>query len=681
VTYYTEVVNLHTRIADFLKKEYFVLVVLTRMVIVLFLVVFFSYPVTHYFEVKFFNAQVVRATYGLSAEEAYVSGQIQTIATSPGLKLLVQAKDIPGINLELTQKQTVRDLTAMNVTDAHGLVLSRTNMSSRNGDYIFQTTNYGRDIAEGATSTVSIGPGTNFPLMMLAGAPMLDGGKMIAAVFGGYVITDAYANDFKTKYLGAGEQLIFYSNKTGVVASTFTDPGTKNIIAAYFNTGSDWIQKQETNRDIIIGGKSYLVKNVSFPSIQGVPSGGILILSPDYFTTEALLFAICLMIILIVLTCVDHIFRLPKKYFLYECITIVASFIVIVVGGFVIDYSALFSHVVLISKPPQAIYNSTINLSPSSGILNRSFSQNIAVAVSTGGETINAAQVDILYDPTMLQIERIDTANSLCAQNMFFEKTIDNKKGEVRVQCLDPAPSFSGENGTIVTLVVQPLKTGWATLHFEDTTRVLANDGLGTDVLRMTTDSSYQIIDTAVAASSVLVFSPTHPNSSEYYNTASPIFTWVSHPGYQYLYFLDTSATTTSLATATSTTADSVLYTNLADGNYYFHIASIKDGIIGPLSTYKIMVDTTLPPPPIIKESQTTSSNEQIIRLEFSDRNTSDADDIKNDYYVKFDDGVFLPTVSPLFVSLPTGKHTITLRVFDRAGNFSDSAVNITVTN
>jgi hypothetical protein len=386
----------------------------------------------------------------------------------------------------------------------------------------------------------------------------------------------------------------------------------------------------------------------------------------------------------VVLTFYFHTRLLSKNRRLFELSVVGICFAIILSGGFLIDYAFLFTHSLIMSPPSQVIYNSTMSLNPASGIWDRSFSQIVSINVATGGEVINAADISLTYDPAQLRIDGIDTTESVCSPDMFLEKTIDNKRGNVHVQCLMSAPGFSLRNGAIFKLIVQPLKMGDATLHFATTNQVLASDGLGTNVLRLSTDASYRIIDSAVAYTngipSVIVFSPTHPNSAYWYNKSNPLLTWVSSADYQYRYSLDQSSTTTALSGASSTTTDSVAYTNLPDGTYYFHIVAEKNGVFGATSDYKIMIDTTPPLQPFVKISQTTALKGQIVRLEFSNPNSTDLD-YMNEFYVKFDDGMFLPATSPLSISLPVGRHTITVRGFDHSGNFADTSTHIQVTN
>ncbi len=641
----------------------------------------FSYQVTHWFELRFFDSKAGQVQHGLDTGSQYVFQNVGKIAASSGLAKLIEARDVPQLASALRDEQAIYHLDVLNVTDGAGVVLTQTQASSsRIGDYIFQTTAYGQKVAEG-TAVVSIERGSDTPLLVVAGYPVTDHGQMVGAVFGGYSVDDAYAHSFRSKYLTDGENLIFYSSQDGVVGTTFENPNTKLLLAAYFNIGSDWILKGQSGREVIVEGRAYFVENLAFPGPYGRSSGGVLVLYPASYTAEAAIFSLIVAFFFALIMFCLHTHGATKRRQAAEVTILVICSLVVFFAIFFTDRALLYSHSILVQKPPYTIYNSTLAFDPSFAVWSRSSEQRVEVEVSTGGEAINAAQIDITYDPSRIWVADIITADSFCAPAIFLEKSIDNKRGEVQVACGLPTPGFSGEGGNVVTLALQPMQGGDVTLHFSTDTQILANDGLGTDVLRLSTDGSYRIIDEAMAensTSSVIVFSPTYPNSARWYNEPNGLFTWIASPGYRYLYSLNNIPVMTTLAGARATSADSVLFSGLTDGIYYFHIQPIKNGITGAVSNYKVMIDTTPPSEPIIKASETTVSEGQIVRLTFESHD--DLSGLQGNYYVQFDDGIFLPAASPLSISLPIGTHIITVRAFDRAGNFADGSITITVT-
>jgi hypothetical protein len=102
------------------------------------------------------------------------------------------------------------------------------------------------------------------------------------------------------------------------------------------------------------------------------------------------------------------------------------------------------------------------------------------------------------------------------------------------------------------------------------------------------------------------------------------------------------------------------------------------DGV-GPVAHLKIMIDTTPPSPPVIKSSATGVKAGEIVRFELSDIGDN-LSGLQKNFYVSFDNGIWLPSLPQLNIPfMDAGKHKIAVRIFDNAGNFSDSSTEITV--
>jgi hypothetical protein len=666
------------RIAALVRQEKFIFAVMAATVAAFSLASLFSYQATHWFQAKFFDGRMASVQHGLATDSQYVSEQMKDIAASPAVAALIQAENTTQLFSTLQNEQANHGLTALTVTDANGVVLVRTQATSRKGDYIFQTTAYGRKVAEGIP-VISIEQGTALPLLIIAGYPVTNLGKTVGAIFGGYSIDDAYSRAFRAKYLTDGENLVFYSRQDGVVATTFENPDTRSALAADFNTGSDWILQRQSDREVTIEGKVYFVKNIVFPGLDGSP-GGVLVLYRSNYAAEAAVLSLIVAIIFALIIFFFHTRAATKRRRREEVSILVVCSIVIFLASYSVDLGMLHAHLVSVEKPSSTIYNATLRIDPSSAIWDRSSEQQVAVKVSTGGEAINAAQIDVVFDPATVNVVDIDTTGSVCAPTMILQKNIDNAHGEAQIMCALPSPGFSGPNGTVATLVLQPIQSGNATLHFATSTQILADDGLGTDVLRLATDGAYRIVATSTkgGASSTLIFSPTYPNSARWYNNPNGLFAWVAIPGYAYHYGLNGTSVMTTLGNASTTVADSVSYSGLADGVHYFHVQPVKGNSVGAVSNYAVMIDTTPPERPTVKASEATVSAGEVIRLTFESKDSLSG--LQSNYYVRFDDGIFLPAASPLSIALPQGRHVITVRAFDRAGNFSDGSIAINVT-
>lgn len=101
------------------------------------------------------------------------------------------------------------------------------------------------------------------------------------------------------------------------------------------------------------------------------------------------------------------------------------------------------------------------------------------------GQAINAAGIDINYDPEDLKILSINKDDSFC--ELFIEEKFDNAAGKVNFSCGKPYPGIA-TTSEIFKIFFTKIKTGTTTLAFAGDNLVLANDGFGTDVLREARD-------------------------------------------------------------------------------------------------------------------------------------------------------------------------------------------------
>jgi hypothetical protein len=247
-------------------------------------------------------------------------------------------------------------------------------------------------------------------------------------------------------------------------------------------------------------------------------------------------------------------------------------------------------------------------------------------------------------------------------------------------------------------------------MQFMGDTQVLANDGLGTNVLRLATNGTYWIVDfrPGYKKNQILPFSSTHSNETRWYNKRTVHVNWLPLAGAEeYLYAFDQRPDTAPSGDL-YTTGTEVDFNAAADGVYYFHIipkmtsfetvpesaseltsvarkqynfrlVPVVGDLKGQTAHLKIMVDTTPPNPPVINASAMEVAVGEIVRFSFFDQGDN-MSGIKNGFYVQFGDGIWLPTSAYLNMPfLEKGKFTVGARVFDKAGNFSDSEIKITV--
>jgi hypothetical protein len=149
------------------------------------------------------------------------------------------------------------------------------------------------------------------------------------------------------------------------------------------------------------------------------------------------------------------------------------------------------------------------------------------------------------------------------------------------------------DSGLVATITFQAKAPGTSYITLSDASRILLNDGLGSDAVVEASRGQYSVVTKPPAG--VQVFSDTHPFESQWYNNNAPTLSWTKDPGVTgFSYVFDTKPTTVPDNTAMS--SDTVMsYQNISDGVWYFHIKALKGGAWGSTTHFAVRIDTTPP--------------------------------------------------------------------------------------
>lgn len=592
--------------------------------------------------------------------------------------------DAPRVAKDIVSKH---DISAFGLVDSNGAVLSRGITYDRVGDYVFQTTETGRQLSK-YEETTGIRDAIATPLALVAGKRIYKDNQFVGAVLPSYFIDDSFATKLAKEL---GFEIAFFNTSSGVIATSFNERRVATALNAYFGLDSLIPHKNTVERHVLIGGKQYVAGVFYFgdPSPKG--SGYIILLEQNIWI-PTIRVAVVLSLLLLLLFLILHRFRLfaPTKSMVHgHAVILGISFAIIVIFPIALIIARLYllNHFVDISSSAHTIYNSTLSLNPSFSTFKKGLEQRISVVVTTGGEVINAIETEINLDPTTGTIIDIDTDNSFCDKGYVIQKEIDAKKGTAHVMCIIVAEGFSGPPLPVFHLIVVPKKTGWMELSFGPDTAVLANDGLGTSVLRELTSATYAIVESVIdkttktatsTEASLFAFSPTHPNPMRWYNTTGVYIMWHKQASTTYAYNFD-SLDEVGKHHVRKPTQNGDVVTTLNEGTHYFHLQkNDAQGKSVEEIHYPLHIDITPPTPPDIRLSSAVVRPDEVIRITFS---SSDAlSGLQKNFYVSYDGGVFFPTVSPFATAFNAkGLHTFTVRAFDQAGNFSDSMASVEV--
>ena len=319
----------------------------------------------------------------------------------------------------------------------------------------------------------------------------------------------------------------------------------------------------------------------------------------------------------------------------------------------------------------------TFLLSPSSG----------TYSIGSEGESINALEVSLSFPPDMLQIVSPSTGQSVIGVWTATPK-FDNVNGRMELQGGIPG-GITSSNALVATVTFRVKSVGDGIVKFLDKSKVLLNDGRGTNALKETRNASYKFKLPPPAGPEVV--SDTNPDQATWYPNKTVSLRFINEAsgveGYSYIFSDEPTTTPDNISEGKK---NSVSYTNIADGIHYFHVKSLRAGSFGGTTHFAIKVDAT-PPADFnidVSPSSHTSSRQPVIQF-----TTSDALSGIDHYELKIislslglgsDDnavGLFIEATSPYVVStLELGGYDAIVRAYDKAGNYREVTENLRIT-
>ena len=360
----------------------------------------------------------------------------------------------------------------------------------------------------------------------------------------------------------------------------------------------------------------------------------------------------------------------------------------------------VFLFVLISVLPPLAVMaqNASLYLSPSTGTYTVGNTFLVQVKVNSGGVAINAAEGTLIFDPDKLEVVKISKTNSIFSL-WVKEPTFSNSLGTIEFAGGKPSPGFTGAAGTILNITFKAKTSGTANLTFAAGS-VLADDGKGTNILANTGSGAYRLttkkitslppkeeyIPTPLPAGGVpvapVISSPTHPNKNQWYSNNDPEFTWKLPSDVTGVSLLLHKKPTANPGPISDGLMESKKYEDMEDGIWYFHIKFKNQYGWGKITHRKVLIDTQ-PPKPFEIEVQREDPTDPRPILLFD--TTDELSGIEY-YEVKIGKGNPFPAVTENVKSNPyqlppqaPGKHSITVKAFDKAGNFSSATTEVEV--
>ena len=318
--------------------------------------------------------------------------------------------------------------------------------------------------------------------------------------------------------------------------------------------------------------------------------------------------------------------------------------------------------------------SSSLFLSPSSGSFLVGSTFTVSVFLNTEGNEINAVLAELKFPPEILQITSPTTGNSFISE-WILPPNYSNEKGIISFRGGIPE-GITTSAGLVSSVTFRAVASGIAKIEFRKESKVLLNDGKGTDVLTNPISGEYQIL--IPPSEGPKVFSPTHPNPNLWYPDSSPAFSWEKEEGvtdFSWSFDQNPNSRPDGKSEGFQTM---VSFPDIQDGIWYFHLRQKKKGVWGKTSFVAVRIDISSPQEfrPRIETYSRLVGYQTMVYFE-----TIDDFSGLDHYEVSVIDlsapepfrSFFSEQISPYKVPFKkSGKYNVIIKAVDKAGNIKE---------
>ena len=326
------------------------------------------------------------------------------------------------------------------------------------------------------------------------------------------------------------------------------------------------------------------------------------------------------------------------------------------------------------------VARSEISITPAQATFTEGSIFEVPILINTKGRSINTIELNLKFDPQKLSIVKPSTGKSIIGL-WIQPPTYDNTKGVASIAGSIPGGIVS-DSSLILSITFQAKNVGTTEVRVQDTSSVLANDGVGTPTVLTYNRGVYTILPKPPGG--LTIYSDTHPFQDHWYNNNSPVLAWNKDPGIiGFSYILDDKPNTIP-DNKNLVNEPTKAYQDLGDGLWYFHVKALKDsGAWSATTNYLLRIDTTAPAKFIPKADYILNKEQNRALVSFF---TTDSLSGIDHYEIGVIDKSQSQTSSPIFVRsespfqvppISVAGSTVIVRAYDIAGNSLDTQLDI----
>jgi len=347
----------------------------------------------------------------------------------------------------------------------------------------------------------------------------------------------------------------------------------------------------------------------------------------------------------------------------------------------------------LVLSLPATSYAATLSLTPNTGVYTAGNTFTARVIVNTQGKPVNAAEGTITFNPQEITVLSVDRSGSIF--NLWVtEPTFSNAAGTINFSGGMPS-GYTGAAGTIFTITFRTTSAGTARVSMSNGS-VLANDGMGTNILTSMNGGTYTIQAASVSPTPEVIEyvapantpgaptiqSSTHSDASLWYTNKTAVLSWSLPAGVTEIRTLLDKSPNSIPTRVYENPISSITLEDLPEGVSYFHLQFRNADGWGRVSHYRLAVDTVKPSKfeITLADDSDTANPTQTLLLAAEDETSKVLR-----YLVKIDNAEpyeFIDTDGTGRLTLPTlepGYHSVIIEAFDEAGNGLIASYSFTI--